>query len=487
MLKHCSSSSLHPLIRRCNGAAELSKEILDMLKKAPLMGGSSSSSAGQFAGEGSTSPELPGEPEDLVALGELALDVEELEDSMHGRWPNREERQAAFERLLACDVCSPQALLAAVNDRGGGPAKCRLNQLLEEAGCRGLKAEALASFAEQLEVRARKRIEVTLEGSRPMLVTAPHNIYLRRDGHSPHVMEEYTTLIAQRLARQLGGACLSWSRAEQKRSELLWNLARIREAPDPSSFLDRCNRDPNYLHTEEVTQNPWFRQMLRLAERWRDSKDHSIRPTLHVDMHGCRDPPTTPSHLTVGLAAMRHEVEAGRSPLPMSRVESFGSALQAELTPVLNQLGLRPAAVLVRVLLPALSGGRDTVERLSGAWALEERRVTQSQQAVAFAGFTHSCQLEMSKALRRSLSRDDGATAQFGRAILKAWVSCCQGSTLPALPRTPGCRSEERGEESGASKVPPRVVTGRPRSTGEREVRKRRGDRRSCPPRAQLA
>eukprot|EP00930_Biecheleria_cincta_P016061 TRINITY_DN13189_c0_g1_i2.p1 TRINITY_DN13189_c0_g1~~TRINITY_DN13189_c0_g1_i2.p1 ORF type:complete len:524 (+),score=93.00 TRINITY_DN13189_c0_g1_i2:212-1573(+) len=383
-------------------------------------------------GEGDASLELPGEPEELAALGEMALDMEELEDSMHGRWPHREERQAAFERLLVCDVCSPQALLAAVSDRGGGSGKCRLNQLLEEAGCRALKAEALASLAEQLEVRARQRIEVTLEGSRPILVTAPHNIYLRRDGHSPHVMEEYTTLIAQRLARQLGGACLSWSRAEQKRSELLWNLARIRKAPDPSSFLDRCNRDPNYLHTEEVTQNPWFRQMQRLAEKWRDSKDHSIRPTLHVDMHGCRDPPTTPSHLTVGLAAMRHEVEAGRSPLPMSRVECFGSALQAELTSVLSQLGLRPSAVLVRVLLPSLSGGRDTVERLSGAWALEERRVTQSQQAVAFAGFTHSCQLEMSKALRRSLSRDDGVTAQFGRAILKAWVSCCRGPRAAA-------------------------------------------------------
>ena len=60
-------------------------------------------------------------------------------------------------------------------------------------------------------------------------------------------------------------------------------------------------------------------------------------------------------------------------------------------------------------------------------------------EAMAFAGFTHSCQLELSKAaqrfavtrrvqttnelsqaLRKALSRDDAGTARLGRAVTKA-------------------------------------------------------------------
>ncbi|CAE8587293.1 unnamed protein product, partial [Polarella glacialis] len=285
---------------------------------------------------------------------------------------------------------------------------------------------------------------------------------------------EYTTLIAQRLARTLGGTCLCWSRAEQKRSELLWCLARIRrgEGGDFSSFLDPRNRDPNYLHTEEVLQNPWFRQMCRLAERWREhNTDGDVRRSLHVDVHGCRDPPITPSHLTIGLAAMRNEVDSGRSSLSLARVEAFGALLKAELSAVLSQLDLRPQFVLVRVLLPALAEGR---ERLSGAWALEDRRLTQSQQALTYAGFTHSCQLELSKSLRRVLSRDDAANARLGRAILRAWtLSFGTNATLPSLPRSPAsCAAEGRDSllQSGPSS-----------SSAKARVR------RSCPPRLRIS
>ncbi|CAJ1433079.1 unnamed protein product [Effrenium voratum] len=429
-----SPPELHALIRRSSGLSNLCKDILEMLKKAAFAGASSSQ-----RGAGS---ELPVEPEELVALGEQALDLEEMEDSML-KWPNRDDR-AAHQRLVETGIGSAQALLTALQDRSSG--KCRLNQLLEEAGCKGLKAEAVASLSEQLEVRARQRIEVMVEGPQPVLLTAPHNIYLRRDGQPPHIMEEYTTLIAQRLARQLRGACLSWSRAEQKRSELHWSLARVRcgEEGDFSSFL-ACNRDPNYLHTEEVTQNPWFRQMARIADQWRHTKDGGLRPTLHIDVHGCRDPPATPSHLTVGLAAMRHEVAMGRSPLSQARVEAFAQALQAELNSVLSNLDLRPRSQLVRVLLPAGKSG--DLERLSGAWPQEERRLTQSQQAVAFAGFTHSCQLELSKALRRALSRDDAATGRLGRAVTKAWAMCCQSACLPML-RSPGCTGSDNVPEA---------------------------------------
>ncbi|CAJ1335355.1 unnamed protein product [Effrenium voratum] len=105
------------------------------------------------------------------------------------KWPNRDDR-AAHQRLVETGIGSAQALLTALQDRSSG--KCRLNQLLEEAGCKGLKAEAVASLSEQLEVRARQRIEVMVEGPQPVLLTAPHNIYLRRDGQPPHIMEEST-------------------------------------------------------------------------------------------------------------------------------------------------------------------------------------------------------------------------------------------------------------------------------------------------------
>jgi len=456
LLQH-TPATLQPLIRRSSGLSSICKDILEMLRRAP--GGGYSSSSAQKPGF----EVLPGEPEELVALAEHALDLEELEDSMQLKW-SRDDREAAYHRLVQCGITSSQALLTALNDRIDG--KCRLNQLLEEGGCKGLKADALAWLSDQLEVRARHRIEVSIEGGQPVLMTAPHNIYLRRDGQPPHMMEEYTTLIAQRLARHLGGTCLSWSRAEQKRSELHWCLARVRcgEADDLSSYLDPSNRDPNYLHSEEVTQNSWFRQMARFADKWRHTKDGSLRPIFHIDVHGCRDPPATPSHLTVGLAAMRHEVEMGRGPLTPGRVETFASALQAELTAVLSNLDLKPRSErLVRVLVPTISGGQ-TMERLSGAWPLEERRYTQSQQAMAFAGFTHSCQLELSKALRRALSRDDGATARLGRAVTKAWALCC--GSLPALRSAPTASDDKDTEHAH-----------RPTSGGMRK----RG-RRGCPP-----
>jgi hypothetical protein len=239
-------------------------------------------------------------------------------------------------------------------------------------------------------------------------------------------MEEYTTLIAQRIARQLSGACLTWSRSEQYRSELSWSLARHQghgdKDGDPGALLDPRNRDPNYLSAEELTQNLWFRQMSRIAEQWRETLGRA-RPILHIDVHGCKDPPCTPSHLTIGLAAMRHEADSARGPLSLARVEAFGAALEAELSSVLRGFDLRPRSALVRVLLPDFAASEDEIERLSGAWPPSLKRLTQSQQAVSFAKFTHSCQLEMSKALRRMLFKCDGAISRFAKALLKAWNS----------------------------------------------------------------
>ncbi|CAK0857141.1 unnamed protein product, partial [Prorocentrum cordatum] len=387
-----------------------------------------------------------------------------------GRWSSRSWRtwcagsgrdgrtqQAALKKLLRCGVTSAPALLRALAEEERG--RCNLNRRLEDTGQRELRPDTVQELAAELRVRVLQRMQVSTEGDRPVLVTAPHNIYvaadLHRDGHVPHVMEEYTTFIAQRLAKQLQGASITWSRAEQRRSELMWLLAR-RRGLDSATYIDARNRDPNYLTRSEVLDNPWFRHMRAIAEGFREGAPRAPRPALHVDVHGCRDPPSTPSHLTVGLAAMRWEAEAGRDALSAADVRVFAAALEEELTLALGGLSLGGRGeVPVRVLAPAWADAA-RAERLSGAWPPASRRATQSQQAVAYAGFTHSCQLELSKALRRVLVADEVALLRFGGAVYKAWALSA-GVPLPARRRARRGRGRARGPWPPAEGASPRT------------------------------
>eukprot|EP00401_Gymnodinium_catenatum_P026991 CAMPEP_0117529030 /NCGR_PEP_ID=MMETSP0784-20121206/37623_1 /TAXON_ID=39447 /ORGANISM="" /LENGTH=460 /DNA_ID=CAMNT_0005325341 /DNA_START=66 /DNA_END=1448 /DNA_ORIENTATION=- len=443
ILRQSAHPSVHPVLDRNEDLAGVYREALELLKRGD---GGASDACG-----------VPCRRQDLASLGERALELDELQGVVRAQWSTHKERNAVHKKLLSCGIDSPCALLRALGPQYqlGGPTpysqgsssqKCPLNQLLDDAGFSCFRPETISRLASDLDVRVHQRIETCEEGTQPVLVTAPHNIFLLRDGQPAHVMEEYTTLIAQRVARQLGGTYLVWSRAEQHRSELLWSLSNNSgqgNCGEAGSYLDPRNRDPNYLSTDEVTHNVWFKQMLGFAERAsaqgsRDPINARSCTMLHVDVHGCRDPPCTPSHLTVGLAAMRHEADRGRGPLTVARVEAFGRALEAELASVLRGLPLRPkAATLVRVLLPSLpADSEEPVERLSGAWRLALKRVTQSQQAVAFAGFSHSCQLELSKSLRRALIRESGATVRLAKALHAAWASTAQ--VLPPLrPSTP--------------------------------------------------
>jgi len=440
---------LHPQIRRSGGPASLRKDVLDLLRKTEQSG-------------------LACAAEELVVLGERAVELEELEAIVRWQWPNRDERKAAYRKLLLCRIDSRQALLRGLESSSSG--RCQLNELLSEAGFSCLRSDTINELVKELEARIRQRVEVTGDGTRSVLVTAPHNIYLLRDGQPPHIMEEYTTLIAQRVARQLGGVCLSWTRSEQYRSELLWLLARHQgDDTDSGALLDPQNRDPNFLCVDELVQNVWFQEMQGIGLRWNEDSLGGSRPTLHVDVHGCRDPPCSPSHMTVGLAAMRHESDAGRGSIPLRRVEAFGAALESELSSMLRGLDLRPRSALVRVLLPELASAPDGVEPFSGAWAPASRRFTQTQQAITYAKFTHSCQLEMSKALRRILSRDETAVLRLGRAINKAWVTAMGNgvATLPPLPRSPSCVAVACAELSdvGEPSIPVLTATTASRNT----------------------
>lgn len=272
------------------------------------------------------------------------------------------------------------------------------------------------------------RMELKTIGDRPYLFTAPHCINLRRDGCTPHAVEMHTAEVATGLAKILQGACLRWTEAEQRRSELLGRLARRwRKGEDDTSQLERVldprNRDPNYLTTSELLQNQWFQAMCSFASR------QGVATMLHVDVHGCRDPPDSAAHLVVGLGAMQ---ATAASSAELDVLIAFKEALLTELTDALGRLSSKLRAAmdeqeypLVTVVLP---NGSDSEQfRFAGRCKQRDRR-TQTQQAVEYAGFSHAVQLEFSRTLRQLLHKGHhhGASADLtslANALRSAWVS----------------------------------------------------------------
>jgi len=277
-------------------------------------------------------------------------------------------------------------------------------------------AEDIAELLQLLEQDSFPRSGVTVEGVQPVLVTAPHCIPLLRDGHPVHLVEEYTATIAQALTQKVNGTSLMWTSAEQRRVELLWSFGKKRGTKG-WTLLDPRNRDPNYLATVELAENSWHQQMLSTAASWRACLGQDVS-TLHFDVHGCRDPPHTPSHLTVGLGAMLTEARNSGVADRVACVKAFGEALEHELTKVLTRMRLWPKVQLIRVIVPT---AWDKHMRFAGAWAPNTQRHTQTQQAVAFAGFDFSVQLEMSKTLRRGLLQNRQSLDEFGGALIAAW------------------------------------------------------------------
>ena len=111
----------------------------------------------------------------------------------------------------------------------------------------------------------------------------PHILALKRDNNSDHKPEDFTGTLARRFAKICGGACITWT--EQERT-------RIRD-----EGTDATNRDPNYLKDSELLDNPWFAALRSLRESkvslW--DSEGAMKPCLHVDVHGMKDPPLTPS------------------------------------------------------------------------------------------------------------------------------------------------------------------------------------------------
>merc|ERR1711988_1268684 len=81
-----------------------------------------------------------------------------------------------------------------------------------------------------------------------------------------------------------------------------------------------------------------------------------------------------------------------------------------------------PEGDLVRIV--ELARDSSTDHRFSGACLQDPSRVTQSQQAVEYAGLSHSVQLEMSKSLRCTLMISESLLHRLGDALRNAWFFC---------------------------------------------------------------
>ena len=200
-------------------------------------------------------------------------------------------------------------------------------------------------------------------------------------------------------------------------------------------------------------------------------------PTLHIDVHGARDPSPDGyrAHIHIGLMAMK------RSPSPTVRdaCEKLRSALAAELATWSYEL-----CEVVQSGVPSrgssssgpLLNGYPIVqanpqERLTGALDASTGRVTMTQQSVLY-GCSHAVQVELSHTVREVFAkRDKGCQrvrASFARAIGRAWARV----TAQPSPATRSPRSPRSSRTSGISlpSISPRQPANISRS-GLREVR----------------
>ncbi|KAL1520330.1 hypothetical protein AB1Y20_021920 [Prymnesium parvum] len=223
---------------------------------------------------------------------------------------------------------------------------------------------------------AASSVRLTDDHAQPLCFTAPHAIYLCRDDAAIHKPEDLTGWLAESLAAASGGVALLWARAEV-------HLSARRAAPNPA------NRDPNYLHVDELEANPWNTALRGALSRWPEWS------CLVCDLHGRRDHiagVNDASDLDVGLLPL-----AGAAPHAVARLvhARLEAGLRDALAPTPFALNMSP--------------------RLSGLCAAAERR-TLSQQAVALR--QPAVQLELSSRLRRALHEQPPLLDAIARLLL---------------------------------------------------------------------
>jgi len=213
-----------------------------------------------------------------------------------------------------------------------------------------------------------------------VLFTAPHGVWLHRDGQEDHKPEDYTTFLAKEMAGITGGSVATWSPEEIKKTKATGQ-------PDPE------NRDPAYLHPAELQDDPWNLIL----------EDHVQRcgvRCVHLDIHGRRDyipDVNDKSDCDIGLGAMFAS--------DSTRAKQLKTALHKALSRVLATTGY------VVNSHPALQG----------RWS--NGRLTLTQQSVS-KGMT-SVQLELSLSLRKELNKNRDLRRRFGAAIKAAVKGFC--------------------------------------------------------------
>jgi hypothetical protein len=220
-----------------------------------------------------------------------------------------------------------------------------------------------------------------------ILFSAPHSLPLCREGHRPHLPEAYTSDLAREFAQTVGGAFLTWT-LQEKRRALRHYKSSAKGEPDPT------NKDPNFTHRRALSESPWTRNLREIRNIFGQG------PSLHVDLHGCKDPGISGgAHLVVGLRAMEFANRGNDA--------------------VLLREYLRK---VFKVALRGWSVNLQPQKQLTGA--LEDDFRTSSQQSLTDEGgaWTHSVQIEMSRQLRTHLVRDKEHRALVAQAIMWAWI-----------------------------------------------------------------
>ena len=245
-----------------------------------------------------------------------------------------------------------------------------------------------------------------------VLFSAPHTIFLRRDGHRDHLKESTTRLVATECARYAAGSCLTWSAMQTT----IWAN---------SGMSDRANRDPNYLHRSELGGDP-FHSAIRAfcgAARARGSA------VVHFDIHGRRDYSAAigndQSDCDVGTGAVRqlHGAEVAE------RVaEAVGAALRLAFDGVTFVAPRRKKGAKGRVAkkVPPIANAAapvplrplavHTSPQLQGAKPVESGYLTMTQQSLV-CGAGVSVQLELSARLRNRLRKDRALLQKVAHAL----------------------------------------------------------------------
>jgi len=370
--------------------------------------------------QGSAFP-FPREEKSLLALSDRILELERLKRLVCLHVPYEKEYAEVLEKLLGKGVDSVSALAQHSLDN----LQLGLGQdCLESLGV--LLDEAKRQAGEDEVGRIARRSEMIQYGRSPFLVTAPHNIFLRRDGCTPHMREDFTSVIAQRLAQELDGTAMCWTRLEQWRSETFYALGHRRIADQgqksTNEALDPTNRDPNYLRVQELHGNPWH---CGLKEFARQCRQVSKTAQLHVDVHGCQNPPVYPTHMVVGLGAFRRRIEEmPRGPKreqALKRLVAFASALRETLGPaVAPHTGLQVHEIVTITGAGEEAGCPPSQDFLVGVSSDPQRR-TLTQQSLLHVGVSHGLQLEISLRLRKLLVGEPAAIDKLARTLRTCW------------------------------------------------------------------